>query len=99
MDNDRMAYDQQLMEKPLEDIQEDIFFRADSFQDEAWYHEFLMYTRIGICLPSPEHITQVQKALKIMGYATRITQYDGTSFLLPENEKAQQAEPPSVAER
>ena len=35
-----------LFEKPLEEIQQDIFFRADNFQNEKWYGELQMELRI-----------------------------------------------------
>ena len=38
-----------LFEKPLEEIQQDIFFRADNFQNEKWYGELQIYLAIGIC--------------------------------------------------
>ncbi len=37
-----------LFEKPLEEIQQDIFFRADNFQNEKWYGELQIYLAIGI---------------------------------------------------
>ena len=72
------------LNKPLDEIKEDIFFRADNFKDEKWYGEFLLYTRIGVCQPSPEHSLEVQKALKIMGYSTRTSEKDGKLYILPE---------------
>jgi len=69
--------------KPLEDINEDIFFRADNFQNEAWYDEFLLFTAIGVCQPNPEHVSEIQKALKIMGYHTRTSELAGKTYILP----------------
>ena len=61
-----------LLTKPLEDISEDIFLRADVFEDAPWYDDFTLYMRIGTCTPKTEHIENVRKALKLMGYETRI---------------------------
>ena len=33
----------ELMEKPIEEIKEDIFFRMDNFQHEPWYGEFELF--------------------------------------------------------
>lgn len=60
----------ELMEKPIEEIREDIFFRPDNFQHELWYGDFQMYMTVGICQPPEEHALQVRKALKVMGYGT-----------------------------
>lgn len=70
-------------EKPLADIREDPFFRGDNFCDEAWYGSFLLFTRIGVCRPAPEHVEEVQKALKIMGYSTHAAQRDGKIYVMP----------------
>ncbi len=59
-----------LMEKPIEEIKEDIFFRPDNFQNEPWYGDFQMYMTGGVCQPPEEHALRVRKALKVMGYDT-----------------------------
>ena len=69
--------------KPLEEIKEDIFFRPDNFQGEAWYEDVLLYTRIGICQPEPEHMETVQKALRILGFRTHVANRDGRDYLAP----------------
>lgn len=46
----------------------DPFLRADSFSEEPWYNEFLIFTRIGVCTPQPEHMEAVKAALRQMGY-------------------------------
>ena len=61
------------LNKPLEDIKEDIFFRADNFQNEKWYDDFQMFMTIGVCQPKEEHISMVQKALKIMGHSSHVS--------------------------
>ena len=76
----------EVLEKPLEEIQQDIFFRSDNFQGQPWYHEFLIYLNMGICQTEPEHALKVQKALKVMGYPTHTTEKDGQLYLLPGNE-------------
>ena len=40
MDDTRNEVCRKVLETPLEDIREDVFFRADNFQDEPWYGEF-----------------------------------------------------------
>ena len=45
----------ELMAKPIDEIREDIFFRADNFQDEPWYGDFQMYMAIGVCQPPEEY--------------------------------------------
>ena len=69
--------------KPLEEIKEDIFFRADNFKNEEWYGDFLIYTQIGVCQPSPEHALEIQKALKIMGYPTHTSEHKGKICITP----------------
>lgn len=69
--------------KPLEEIKEDIFFRADNFEGEAWYDDLMMYMRIGVCQPEPEHIPELQKALKIMGYHTHVMENREKPYLMP----------------
>lgn len=71
------------LKKPLKDIKEDIFFRADNFQDAPWYGEFLNFTRIGICHPASEHVLEVQKALKIMGYLSHTSEHNGKIYVVP----------------
>mgnify|MGYP001078030444 FL=1 len=44
-----------LLEKPIEEIREDIFFRPDNFQEEPWYGEFQMFLAVGVCQPPKEH--------------------------------------------
>ena len=68
-----------ILNKPLAEITEDPFFRADNFENQPWYDDFQMYLHIGVCQPKPEHALQVQKALKIMGYPT----HDGKLYLAP----------------
>lgn len=71
--------------KPLEEIKEDFSFRADNFKGEAWYDDLMTYMRIGMCQPKPEHIPELQKALKIMGYAACPTDHWEKQYLVPEN--------------
>ena len=51
-----------ILNKPLTEITEDPFFRADNFENQPWYDDFQMYLHIGVCQPKPEHTLQVQKA-------------------------------------
>ena len=82
-DHDR-AYREEF-KKPLEEIKEDIFFRADNFEGEAWYGDLMLYMRIGVCQPEQEHIPELQKALKIMGYHTHIMENGEKPYLVPED--------------
>ena len=72
-----------ILNKPLAEITEDPFFRADNFENKPWYDDFQMYLHIGVCQPKPEHALQVQKALKIMGYPTHTAEHDGKLYLAP----------------
>ena len=85
----------ELMAKPIDEIREDIFFRADNFQDEPWYGDFQMYMAIGVCQPSEEHALQVRKALKVMGFPTHIANRDDKTYVLP-GEVRQAAQEPKV---
>lgn len=71
------------LNSPLDAIEEDIFCHPDSFQNEPWYNDFEMYLRIGVCQPQPEHVLEVRKALKIMGYPTHVTAHRGKPLLVP----------------
>jgi len=73
----------ELMEKPIEEIREDIFFRPDNFQDEPWYGEFRLFLAIGVCQPPEEYILQVRKALKVMGFITHTSVREGRTCILP----------------
>lgn len=86
-----------LFETPLEEIREDIFFRADNFQREKWYEDLRMYLTIGVCQPDKESISDLQKALKILGYSTRTAERDGKPYLVPQRE--QQKQPPARKQR
>lgn len=83
MDDTRNEVCRKVLETPLEDIREDVFFRADNFQNEPWYGEFQIYRNLGVCQPKPEHVLKVQKALKVMGYPTHAAERNGKTYLLP----------------
>ncbi len=74
---------QEKLQKPLEEIKEDIFFRTDNFRDEEWYEDIQLYTRIGMCQPKPKHMETVQKALKILGFCTHVANRNGKDYLVP----------------
>lgn len=78
---------QEELQKPLEEIKEDMFFRTDNFENEEWYQDIQLYTRIGMCQPKPEHMETVQKALKILGFYTHVAKRDGRNYLLPGESK------------
>lgn len=73
----------ELMEKPIDEIKEDFFFRPDNFKDEPWYGDFQTYMAIGVCQPAEEHALQVRKALKVMGFHTHTAGKDGSIYILP----------------
>lgn len=83
MDDTRNEICRKVLETPLEDIREDVFFRADNFQDKPWYGDFQIYRNLGVCQPKPEHVLEVQKALKVMGYPTHAAERNGKTYLLP----------------
>lgn len=91
MENNKNRYDG-LFEKSLDEIKEDIFFRPENFKDEKWYGDFRMFLAIGTCTPAKESLSEVQKALKIMGFLTHPKEHDGKNFLVPGRE----AEKPSA---
>lgn len=71
------------LNKPLDKIKEDIFCRPDNFKNEPWYNDFELYRSIGVCQPRPEHVLELRKALKIMGYSTHAAEHDNKLFLPP----------------
>ena len=72
-----------IFETPLEEIQKDIFFRADNFQNEKWYRDLQIYMRAGTCKPDRECVNDLQKALKVLGYLTETKEHDGQLYLIP----------------
>jgi len=54
---------------------------------------------IGVCQPLPEYSLEIQKALKIMGYKTRITEHDGETYIVPEKNRSKQHTPKEFYER
>ena len=83
----------ELMAKPIEEIKGDIFFRMDNFQHEPWYGEFQLYLVIGVCQPSEEHVLQIRKGLKVMGYDTHTASRDGRTYILPGEARQAAREP------
>ena len=53
-----------------------------------------MYLAIGVCKPDRECVADLQKALKVLGYNTRISENNGEPFLLPQRERQKQTPPP-----
>ena len=88
-----------IFETPLEQIREDMFFRADNFEKERWYGDLQMYLAIGVCKPDRGCVADLQKALKVLGYNTRIRENDGEPFLLPQRERQKQTPPRQKQER
>lgn len=86
MENQSAKYSE-IFNRPLEEIGEDPFFRADNFQDAVWYDDFLIFTKIGVCQPAPEYVMEIQKALKVMGHTTHIVEHKGKIHILPGPEK------------
>ena len=73
-----------IFKTPLEEIKEDIFFRADNFENETWYGDLQMYLAIGVCKPEKDCVSDLQKALKVLGCPTRTREIDGDLFLVPQ---------------
>ncbi len=82
-----------IFETPMEQIKEDVFFRADNFENEKWYGDLQMYLAIGVCKPDRESVPDLQKALKILGYPTQTRENDGELFLVPQRERQKQTPP------
>lgn len=82
-----------IFETPIEQIKEDVFFRADNFEKESWYGDLQMYLAIGVCKPEKDYVADLQKALKVLGYNTRISENDGEPFVLPQRERQKQTLP------
>ena len=82
-----------IFETPLEEIKEDIFFRADNFEKEKWYGDLQMYLAIGVCKPDRGSVPDLQKALKVLGFSTRTRENDGELFLIPQRERQKQTPP------
>lgn len=82
-----------IFETPLEQVREDMFFRADNFKNEKWYGDLQMYLAIGVCKPDRENVSDLQKALKVLGYPTRARENDGEVFLVPQRERQKQTPP------
>lgn len=76
-----------LFETPLEQIKPDMFFRADNFQKEKWYGELQIYMSIGVCKTDKETVSDMQKALKVLGYPTKAKEHNGEMYLVPDNER------------
>ena len=83
MDDTRNEICRKVLETPLEDIREDVFFRADNFQDEPWYGDFQIYRNLGVCQPKPEHVLEVQKALKVMAIPPTLPSGTGKPIFSP----------------
>lgn len=79
-----------LFEKPLDEIKEDIFFRADNFENEKWYDDLQTYMSIGICEPNRDSVNDLQKALKVLGYSAHTKEHNGKLFLVPQRETPKQ---------
>jgi hypothetical protein len=83
MENEKQPFYKEALAKPIEEITEDIFLRRDAFEDAPWYDDFVLYTHIGVCQPKPEHMEDVRKALKMMGYTTHVMERDGGGYIVP----------------
>ena len=79
-----------IFETPLEEIKEDIFFRADNFENEKWSGDLQMYLAIGVCKPEKYCVSDLQKALKVLGFSTCPREIDGDLFLVPQRERQKQ---------
>ena len=70
-----------IFETPLEEIK------------EKWYGDLQIYRAIGVCKPDKESVSDLQKALKVMGYPTQVKERDGQPYLVPQRET--QKQPPA----
>lgn len=73
---------------------EDIFLRADSFKDEPWYDDLVLYTRIGVCKPKPVYAKDLCKALRQLGYDVTLKFNGGDLYVTPcgKNKKSKETE-------
>lgn len=60
-----------------------IFLRIDSFKDEPWYDDLMLYTHIGACKPKPENCKAVCMALRQLGYGVTLKFRDGELYVKP----------------
>ena len=74
-----------LIDTPIDQIQEDPFFRADNFRNERWYGDLCVYTTIGICSPEKEDVANLRKALKVLGYQTKAVNRPDGIYLVQDN--------------
>lgn len=81
---DHQAEYKEMLEKPLDEIKEDAFFRVDSLEAEEWYGDLQLYLAIEVCRPKPDSVTTVQKVLKILGFQTQIQDVDGALYIVPQ---------------
>ena len=82
---------QKLFETPVEEIQEDIFFREDNFRKERWYGDLQVYTTLGVCSPKKEDVENLRKALKVLGYQTKPVSRPEGIYLVPEKPALQKS--------
>lgn len=66
---------------------EDTFLRVDAFKDEPWYDAVSLFTRIGVCKPKAEHVPEVCKALRELGYSVRLKAKEGDLYVFPAKDK------------
>lgn len=72
-----------LMEKPIEEIREGIFFRLGNFQNEPQCGDFQICMTGDVCQSPEERVLRVRKALKVMGCDTHTVNRDGRTYILP----------------
>ncbi len=77
------------MAKPIEEIREDIFLRQDVFKSEPWYDDFVLYCTIGVCKPLAEHTLPLRKALKMVGFQTKVMEHEGMLYVVPDAKNKQ----------
>ena len=69
-------------EELLEKIGEEIFWGANNLNGETGDKELMPYMENGIRKPCPSNVSEVQRALKIMGYDTHMLENGGKSHLM-----------------
>ena len=65
----------------------------DSFKDEPWYEDIVLYSRIGVCKPKPDNCKAVCKALRELGYPVQLKFRGGDLYVVPRGRNKNAKEP------
>ena len=69
-------------EELLAKIGEEVFWGAGNLDGQTGHKELMPYMENGIRKPCPSNVSEVQKALKIMGYDTHTLENGGKPYLM-----------------